>query len=168
MTTYNPYDLLQLLINGKPITGRPFAFDSEVVNQKTMTNAFKALVKPTKVITICPDCGQGMELDVLLGDPPFPVLEYNCQQCRPGPPPLVDPFINPFTSGRVAAYELDPIARDPSKRLEVPTTTVAERFVLPVEELILNPTPAPVAPETAETELGEEKDFDDSDLIEDL
>lgn len=147
---YNPFDLVPLTINGKPITGRPFQFDSDVVNQKTMTNAFGALVKPSKVMTMCPDCGQGFELDVKLGDPPFQPYAVACPICKPAPPPLQDPFVNPIKTGRIQAFELDPILHDPKQPLVEKAGTVADRFALPEESpVVASPVPsvAPAAPQ---------------------
>lgn len=127
---YNPYDLVQLLINGKPITGRPYEFDSNVVNQKKMTNAFGTIVKPTKVATVCPDCAQGLLLDIKLGEPPFAPYSVSCQYCRPGPPPLSDPFVNPVKTGRVTHQELNPLLADPVKPLPQTQGSVADRFRL--------------------------------------
>ncbi len=136
---YNPYDLVQLVINGKQLTGRPFEFDSEVVNQKTMTNAFGAVVKPSKVMTMCPDCGQGFELAVKLGDPPFVAVELSCPICKPTPPPIQDPFINPVKTGRIQAFELDPLLQDPKKPLSQEVGSVSDRFTIPEESAVVPP-----------------------------
>lgn len=142
---YNPFDLVPLLVNGKPITGRPFVFDSDVVDQKKMTNAFGKLVKPAKVMTICPDCSQGLEVTLELGEPPFEPFAHSCPYCKPAPPPLVDPFVNPVKTGRVPPQELDPILHDPNKPLLSGEGTVADRFVVPVLEAVVvtEPQPAP-------------------------
>lgn len=140
---YNPYDLVPLLINGKPITGRPFMMDSDVVDQKTMKNAFGVLVKPSKVMTLCPDCLQGLEVDVKLGEPPFKPVVYSCKYCKPAPAPSVDPFVNPVKTGRVPAQELDPILHDPMKPLAETKGTVADRFQVPIETPIAAPAPIP-------------------------
>jgi len=95
--TYNPYDLLQLCINGTEIYSRPIAFDSEVANSMTMTNASGGFVKPTQVSTICPDCGGGLVLDLPnLQDPPYPVLDFVCENCHPDAPEPINPFMNPL------------------------------------------------------------------------
>jgi hypothetical protein len=137
VNNYNPYGLVPLLINGKAIDGRPYEFDSDVVNQKTMKNAFGEFVKPSKVVSVCPDCSQGLQIDVQLGEPPFTPVHYTCRFCRPAPLPLPDPFVNPTVSGRVPAFELDPMLRDPVKPLEIPDTVVSERFQMPQEALPL-------------------------------
>ncbi len=141
---YNPYDLVPLTINGKSITGRPFQFDSDVVNQKTMTNAFGAVVKPSKVMTMCPDCAQGFELEVKLDDPPFQPYAVSCPICKPAPPPLQDPFINPVKTGRIQAFELDPILHDPKRPLAERDGTVADRFALPEVPTVVSPVPSVV------------------------
>jgi hypothetical protein len=128
---YNPYELVKLIINGTPIDGRPIQFDSEPVNQKTMMNAFGTFVKPSRVITVCPDCGQGLTIDLKLPDPPFPPVKYSCPRCRPKPAPLVDPFIDPLATGRVSVAELDPLLHNPDKPLPVSVGVVADRFKLP-------------------------------------
>ncbi len=148
---YNPYDLVALLVNGKPIQGRPFAFDSDVVNQKKMTNAFGSPVKPIRVMTMCPDCCQGLELDVKLGDPPFEPFVASCPSCRPGPVALVDPFVNPVLTGRVTPQDLDPTLHDPVKPLAASEGSVAQRFAMPSPapgEAQKVPAPA-TAPRTA-------------------
>lgn len=163
---YNPYDLVNLIINDQPFNGRPIAFDSEVTNQKTMTNAFGKVVKPTVVMTMCPDCGQGFQLEIQLPDPPFPAVVCNCPTCRPAPPPLTDPFINPVETGRVPVVELDPLIHDIKQPL-VAAGNVAEQFVVatpPLRQvpLVTKPAqrPAPLPPAEG---VGEE--FDDHDLL---
>lgn len=128
MTEYNPYDLVSMLINGQPIHGRPIEFDTEIVNFSKLTNAFGNLVRPKRLSTICPSCGQGLEVVVSLPDPPFPVVEHNCPYCRPDAAPLSDPFNNPIESGKIDQQELDPLLHDFSKKVEMPVETVAERF----------------------------------------
>jgi hypothetical protein len=197
MKDYNPYALVQLLVNGKPIDGRPIAFDSDVVNQKTMKNAFGNFVKPSKVMSVCPDCGQGIEISLHLPDPPFQPYACACPYCRPTPPPVVDPFVNPIQSGRVHLAELDPLLHNPDKPLE--EGSVSDRFCLPQDlspEPVLTPgsesvasaplktqKPAPVKEEApvrqrepepdreipleAADGITEEVDFDDREMIDD-
>lgn len=146
LVAYNPYDLVPLLINGQAITGRPFEFDSEVTNQKKMTNAFGAFVKPTKVATVCPHCAQGLLIDVKMGEPPFTPFVTLCQYCHPTPPPLPDPFINPVKSGRVSHTDLDPLLRE-LKPLAASEGSVADRFKLDVvPEIPPEPTLLPKPP----------------------
>lgn len=148
---YNPYDLVPLLINGKPMQGRPFEMDSDVVNQKKMTNGFGNLVKPSKVMTMCPDCSQGLQVELKLGEPPFEPVVYSCPYCKPAPPPVVDPFVNPVKTGRVPAASLDPILHNPDKPLsavEEKGETVADRFKVPEEPAVASPVPS-AAPEAS-------------------
>jgi hypothetical protein len=129
MKMYNPYDLVPMLINGQELTGRPIEFDSDVVDQMAMTNAFGAVIKPTKLSTVCPDCGQGLEVDVLLGEPPFSAVESICYHCNPEPPPQADPFMNPVDEGRIASHELDPLLHDPASQVVADEeSSVADRF----------------------------------------
>lgn len=126
---YNPYDMVPMIINGKEMNGRPFEFDSEIDNSFDMTNAFGNYVKPTKISTCCPDCGDGMEIKVsLLDDPPFDPIEANCQKCYPDRPDVVDPFMNPIESDRVAGYELDPLLHNPDEYVKKDKLTVSERL----------------------------------------
>lgn len=156
---YNPYDLVPLLINGKPMQGRPFEMDSDVVNQKKMTNGFGALVKPSKVMTMCPDCSQGLQVDVKLGEPPFEPVVHACPYCKPAPPPVVDPFVNPVKTGRVPAASLDPILHSPDKPLSAGEGTVAERFAaLPAQERVVVASPVPsAAPEAPKPASGPQR-----------
>lgn len=128
---YNPYDLVPLLINGKEMQGRPFEFDSDVADNAAMTNSFGNYVKPTKISTCCPDCGDGMEVEVNLNDPPFDPVVLNCQQCNPGMPEVVDPFMNPVDSDRVAEHELDPLLHNPDEQIKTDESTVADRIGQP-------------------------------------
>jgi hypothetical protein len=116
---YNPYDLLQLAINGNPIDGRPTDFDG--------TLGENDLVKPTKVSTVCPDCGQGLEFDLDLPDPPFPIIEQSCYLCNEAPVDSPDPFVNPLETGRVSSHELDPLLHDPDEQV-VGGETVADKI----------------------------------------
>lgn len=126
--TYNPYDLITLIINDMEIYGRPFEFDSEVVDQIEMTNSEGNLVKPTKLSTICPDCGQGLEIEVELNGPPFGAVETICPYCNPEPEPIPDPFINPLDTGRIEAHNLDPLLYDLDSKQSDDGLTVAERM----------------------------------------
>lgn len=135
--TYNPFDLVPLLINGQAIDGRPIHLDSDIVDQRKMTNAFGAIVKPSRVVTVCPNCGQGLELEVRLNDPPFPPHRCSCYYCNPGPAPLEDPFVNPVKTGRISRTDLEPMT---VKDVTIPESSVAERFAAVVVE---PPAPAP-------------------------
>lgn len=126
---YNPYDLVPMLINGQEIHGRPIEFDSEVADQNAMTNAFGNVVKPSKLSSCCPDCGQGLEYDVYLDEPPFSAVQKICYHCNPAPGPQDDPFMNPITDGRIPEHELDPLLHDPGQQvIDDEDSSVAERF----------------------------------------
>lgn len=173
---YNPYDLVELVINGKPIVGRPIEFDSAVVNNNTMKNAFGTIVKPVKVSTVCPDCGHGMVVNVAFGDPPFDPVPTHCERCQPdwNKQLVVDPFINPVATGRVDSNELDPLLYPSSVKLQDDNLTVAERMarnavpaaepVVTVNEMLIADEPpseerqVPIEP-VADAELGEEVDL---------
>lgn len=125
---YNPYDLVPLLINGKPLSGRPLEFDSVVVDQKEMKNSFGSYVKPTRLSTVCPDCGAGLVVDVVLPEPPFKEVSITCEYCH-APPPPVDPFENPLDTGRVDMRDLDPLVTG-GAGLPDDGLTVQERLAL--------------------------------------
>lgn len=129
MSDYNPYDLVPMIVNGEETVGRPFQFDSEAVDPQ-MRNAFGEFVKPSKLSTICPGCGGGLEIDVILGDPPFVPVEYDCPECNPDPLPMPDPFVNPLEAGKVSPHELDPLLHDPNKQIVKDESTVADRLSL--------------------------------------
>lgn len=123
---YNPYDLVQMKINGNFIYGRPTAFDSEVVDHKNLKNAFGNYVKPIELSTTCPDCGQGFIVKVEFGDPPFS-CNVDCPLCRPPVAPIPDVFTNPVKSKNIRESDLDPSLLDLDKPNVETQTTVAER-----------------------------------------
>lgn len=129
---YNPYNLVEMKINGKPIHGRPIEFDSEITDFSKLKNAFGNYVRPKVLSTVCPDCGQGLVVTVALPDPPFPVIEHTCPYCHPYSE-QVDPFQNPIDSQAISQQELDPLLHNINVNLKPTTTVVADR--LPVEEL---------------------------------
>lgn len=125
---YNPYALVELSLDGKSTYGRPIAFDSDVVDHKNMKNAFGNYVKPTKVVTTCHKCGQGIELSVMLGAPPFSVYQCTCPYCHPKACPIINPFNNPVKANKILVTELDPMVHDLGKvDTDMPSDTVAER-----------------------------------------
>lgn len=137
---YNPYDLLELLINGQPMYGRPIELDSEIVDQHTMRNAFGSLPKPSKVSTVCPDCGQGLVLSVNLGEPPFDTIAISCEHCYPAPPPQIDPFMNPIKDCRIPIESLNPMAHKYDKPLvEEHIEPVAARVDFDIETIPESP-----------------------------
>lgn len=154
MTNYNPYNLVAMSINGTEIYGRPMEFDSEIVDFQKMINAFGYSVKPSKLSTICPSCGQGLEVVVSLPDPPFPVVEYTCQYCNPSITSISEPFNNPIETGRISQHELDPLLYDLSKKLQPSEQSVAERLsfenIVEPEELVVE---EPVVEEPVQHEI---------------
>lgn len=127
---YNPFDLVPLIINGEEIFGRPYQFDSEIADHETMQNAFGDLVKPTKVSTVCPGCGSGIDAEVSFAeDPPFSALTINCDNCNPLAGPAEDPFIAPVATGRVDSSELDPLQNvDALDKVTSDGSSVADRL----------------------------------------
>ncbi len=177
--------MVELVLNGRKAYARPYEFDSDVTDQKNMKNAFGAFVKPVKAITTCNDCGQGITIQLSLGEPPFAPVVASCQMCHPEPEPLTDPFVNPLVINRINPLELDPLVHDIHKPIESITTTVAERKAERKEKQVSAATsdskasadksdrskqknakpkravePAPV------DDIGQEVVFDDNDLIE--
>ena len=191
---YNPFDLLQLVINGHPIDGRPTEFDGT-------PNVGTEMVKPTRVNTVCPDCGSGLEFSLHLPDPPFGVLAFTCTECNPAATESQDPFMNPIHTGRIAPHELDPLLHNPDNQVVNDGKTVADRFAEnaletpPVDsddEMALDKSldfeddetakkvqgdpsgpnfvtkslKGPIVPLAPAEEMSAEVDFDDDDLVE--
>lgn len=127
---YNPYDLVQLIVNDYPQYGRPIEFDSVITNQKTLLNAFGNIVKPTKVVTTCPDCGAGITVEIILdGSPPFAPYPVSCTCARKiQPTPILDPFINPITAGLIKIDSLNPLTKEGYKPLPKSDITVADKI----------------------------------------
>jgi len=121
----SPYNLINLIINGSTIHGRPIAWDSAITDHHNLLNEHGGPIIPTRVITLCPDCRQTIEWEITTG-----VLEFNCPHCRPPlPPPVIvpleDPFRNPFLSGLI---DFETINLDLISMLgEIPNDTVASR-----------------------------------------
>ncbi len=114
---YNPFDMLVVLIDGQQTMARPVEFDSSVADKKTMYNAFGNPVKPTKLVTTCPRCGGGLQLAVDLPDPPYGMLEADCQACAVKYPKK-QPFINP---AKVHSLELDSLKLKVDDTIPLPT-----------------------------------------------
>jgi len=128
MTEYNPFSLVDVLMDGQETTARPYEFDSEPVNS-AMQNAEGVMVRPTKLSTICPSCGQGVDIIVSLPEPPFPVIEWSCVNCNPEWEPPQDVFMNPLEEGRIEEHELDPLLQDPDESIDLGDgSTVADRL----------------------------------------
>lgn len=126
---YNPYALLTFVIEGEKMAGRPYEFDSEVVNFDEMKNSKGKYIKPVKASTLCPKCGQGLMIDLDLPDPPFADIHILCEYCKVTAP-FDNPFINPISSNRISILELDPAAQ-PHTELFNAGQSVAERHKLP-------------------------------------
>ena len=127
----NPYDIVEIKINGHPMHGRPFEFDSDPVNSNTCENASGEVIKPTKLNSVCPDCGQGLELEVHPDDPIGIIpIDFNCYICNSSAPKeKVDPFFNPIEEGRATTSELDPLLYNAGQSgLPNEESTVADRM----------------------------------------
>lgn len=95
-----PYDLVALTINGKEAQGRPTAWDGEIVDFTYLLTADGQPVQPIRVVTMCPDCTAGYELEI-------PPLAHKCPQCGADPAPPADPFRNPFELLHVDVLDTD-------------------------------------------------------------
>lgn len=124
---YNPYELLNINVNGKKAYGRPVEYDSNTTGPNSVKNTFGYYVKPIRLVTTCPDCGQGLELNVRYPDPPFPVVEFACYICKSKSNVVIDPFVDPIKSGRVTLEDLNPNIYK-LERHDLGDTTVAERL----------------------------------------
>jgi hypothetical protein len=124
---YNPYELLNININGKKAYGRPVEYDSGTTGPNSVKNSFGFYVKPIKIVTTCPDCGQGLELNVRYPDPPFPVVEFACYICRSKSQAVIDPFVDPFKGGNISLEDINPSIYK-LERHDLGDTTVAERL----------------------------------------
>lgn len=77
---YNPYDLVKIIVNGHDTFGRPVAFDTEPVNMHTLLNKNGEVIRPTKLSSVCPDCGQGIEI-LIQGKDLSLCIEFKCYLC---------------------------------------------------------------------------------------
>jgi hypothetical protein len=111
MNSYNPYDLIPVKINEHLTFGRPVAFDSDVCDTIKMVNSKGLIVKPTELVTTCPDCGSGLVLQIDLPDPPFGDIEHQCICKRET---VIYPFMNPLQDNRIRLDFLDPKLALPS------------------------------------------------------
>jgi hypothetical protein len=123
---YNPYELLNINVNGQKAYGRPVEYDSSTTGPNSVKNNFGYYVKPIKMVTTCPDCGQGLELNVRYPDPPFPVVDFACYICK-SQSVVRDPFVDPLKSGRITLEDLNPHIYK-HERHDLGDTTVAERL----------------------------------------
>jgi len=134
---YNPYDILEISINGNKIHARPFQFDSEPSNYQTLENKEGRIIRPTKLASICPDCGQGLEIDIDLQDAPegwhqvSTYLSFNCYLCNANEVLVIqDPFFNPLEDGRVEEKDIDPLLVGVGEHLAEAEGTVADRIMM--------------------------------------
>jgi hypothetical protein len=167
LVNYNPYDLVEIILNGSIELARPIEWDTEIADELTNKNAFGNYVKPTKLSTTCPGCGQGLTFTVHLSDPPFEPVQRKCSYCFPAPPSIGDPFCNPLETGRIGYHELDPLLRNSDEPVE--GANIIERLDISEEDVeeVKQATQRQVEPELPKAEgLEEEIDFDDSDLEE--
>lgn len=132
---YNPYDILEVSINGNKIHARPFQFDSEPINLNTLENKDGRIIRPTKLVSICPDCGQGLEIDIDLKDAPegwhqvSAYLNFNCYLCNANEvKEIQDPFFNPLENGRIEEKDIDPLLVGVGEQLIETEGTVADRI----------------------------------------
>lgn len=192
---YNPFDPVAIIINGTGFSARPVEFDSTPSRGSDHLNDFGGFVKPSRITTTCPDCGQGLMFDVQLSDPPFGAVELDCYICKPAPKIVADPFVDPIKSGIVDRSDLESDLFKPGEVLEVEPLPleVVDEVPEPVKTSKNTPktslpkknssrsksrrkSKAVVAddfieypkisePVQTETGLGEEIDFDDEDLL---
>lgn len=108
---YNPYDLLDVTINGQRTHARVLCLDSDIVDQVKSTNANGHFVVPKDIITMCPNCACPIEMTVDLPQPPFPIIEFNCFNCHPELEPETA-LVDPFAAGRITLIELCPIEEE--------------------------------------------------------
>ena len=112
--SYNPFDLLVVKIDGAELYARVIELDSEIKDVVKSTNADGKYAVPKRIITMCGNCGQPIEVEVSLPQPPFPPVHLSCESCHPVPIEICA-FIDPIASGRMTLADLNPS--------EVPVTT---------------------------------------------
>lgn len=125
---YDPYELVEINIDGSSILARPFEFDSEPINQDLL-NAFGKQIKPTKFIAACPHCGSQVMVEAVSLKKSRSV---GCPECQRGVNkplmPLEDPFRNPIEAGVLRFIDLDLAIVDASKISNDDFETAAERL----------------------------------------
>jgi len=154
---------VEMLINGRPMHGRPIAFDSDQTTPDSK-NAFGVYVKPIKLSTTCPDCGSGLVVNVKLPDPPFPKIVHTCEYCRKEVIQEFDPFVNPLETGRVATYELDPLLHNGDKILD-DNLTVAERMKTEASWQVYDDAPEQEEPRIDAPEKEEPQEVDLNEIL---
>lgn len=124
---YNPYDLVKIKINGHDTYGRPVAFDSTPVDTHTLLNKEGLIISPVLLTSVCPDCGQGLEINVdrkLLSES----VDIKCHLCQKEYIVSVPPT-KPVKPNEQAVEPPDPLLCTSTNILDV-NTTVSERMAL--------------------------------------
>lgn len=104
---YNPYDLIEVQLEGQRIYARPITFNDDLIDHIKMTGTRGDLIVPNQLSMTCPTCGQGFDIHVSLTNPPFPVLKIDCPYCVQKRIPE-DPFRNPIEDGIIKISDLNP------------------------------------------------------------
>ena len=133
---YDPYALVNLVVNGKKCHGRPYQFNTERVDHNTLLDKDGKYIWPTRCTAMCPECC-GM-LDIELTEPVLGEFALDCRSVTKcgihksiieATAPDTDPFINPFSNRLMV---LDGIDVDLVNALSTPVIdrniTVAERI----------------------------------------
>jgi len=161
---YNPYDMVPMVINGEETVGRPIEFDAPIADFDKMEDGFGNQIKPIKLSTTCPGCGQGLIVTVTLLDPPFSPVRYSCEYCAPVEQDKTthDPFTNPIETGQISQSELDPLLHGQNEQVVPSEGSVADDWPEDTEGLLISlteeiPSEASVdSPEDSETEIDED------------
>jgi len=127
---YNPYDLVKIKINGKETYGRPVAFDSDPINIHTLKNKDGELIKPILLTSACPDCGQGLEINISQGECPSGVY-IECHLCKDKSKIKVG-TVNRFRKNEEAPTD-EPLLCKNNDICNI-DTTVEQRFDMPEEQ----------------------------------
>lgn len=140
---YNPYALVELIVNGLSTQGRPFEFNAEPVNANTTLDSSGQQIYPTQCAAPCPQCGDGLII-TLPGQLSGPlrldcldILECRLRKRAVAPALMIDPFRNPFLEGLMAVGDVDLTLVSALEIPQPPSGTVAERLsqmVLPAVE----------------------------------
>lgn len=105
--TYNPYDLLQVRVDGESTYARVLELDSVITDHIKSKNANGLFAVPSLAITTCPKCSQPIQVNLSLPQPPFPVSDLSCAECNPIPQSECA-FIDPIATGRMTLSDLTP------------------------------------------------------------
>lgn len=140
MTTYNPYDMVPVLVDEVETMGRPIELNGDISDTNTMTDVDGKLVVPSKLSIMCPKCGAGYIIPVVLHRPPFPMILATCGECTKhlNIPPLEDPWVVPH---KVVA--LRNFKAEVAKAVVDDKCTVAERMARRQKVQMAKPAQAP-------------------------